>query len=154
MNGAHFSGENTTVSRQSKTVRVPVIQKYPNSDQTLGLWTVDIDGGWYLKLPRTSPRSLGAIIIGNSDLSTPHVKSTKSKRSALKKKFTYELSIIEVKKSYPIRTIGNWLNVNFWDRGWQIEIKKSNLLCQPIKTSIIIIEFFLFLFCHCIRSYE
>jgi hypothetical protein len=46
MNGAHFSGENTTVSRQSKTKTVRVIQKYPNSDQTVG-----IDDGWSLKLP-------------------------------------------------------------------------------------------------------
>jgi hypothetical protein len=51
MNGAHFGGENTTVSRQSKMVRVPVIQKYSNSDQILGLGTVGIDGGWSLKLP-------------------------------------------------------------------------------------------------------
>jgi hypothetical protein len=30
MNGAHFSCENITVTMQSKTVRVPVIQKFPN----------------------------------------------------------------------------------------------------------------------------
>jgi hypothetical protein len=48
------------VSRQSKPIRVPVIQKYPNSDQTLGLLTVGVDGGWSLKLPEyltQDPRS-------------------------------------------------------------------------------------------------
>jgi hypothetical protein len=39
-------------ARQSKTVLVHVIQKYPKSGQTLGLWTVGMDGGWSLKLPK------------------------------------------------------------------------------------------------------
>jgi hypothetical protein len=68
MNPAHFSKENTTVSRQSKTLLVPDIQKYPKSYQTLSLWTVvGIDGSCFLK----HPEHLTQEFRGNSDSSMP-----------------------------------------------------------------------------------